>query len=88
MFRLVSIALTLFFCASGLANDEDRVERRDLRERREKVRTAIRRLNRCMEMGDLTPCLETDDDQETRDAVMRYMLKKANEHHRRRPAQE
>lgn len=75
--RLLLILFTLLYGTCALANEEDRAERRELRERREKVRTAIRRMQKCIDDRDLTPCLESEEDLETRTAVMRYLTKKA-----------
>lgn len=54
--------------------DDEREERRNLRERRERVRIAIKRVEKCFQTGDILPCLGNDD-RETREAVFRYYLK-------------
>ena len=76
MARLLLITIAVLYGTCAFADDDDRSERRELRERREKVRGAIQRMNKCIENRDLAPCMASNDDAETRNAVMFFMLKK------------
>ena len=83
MLRLLSILALLLYGTCAHANDEDREERRELRERRDKVRAAIRRMEKCLEERDLDPCINSNDDAQTHAAVMFYYMKKG----KRKPAE-
>jgi len=76
MLRLLTTLTLILYGTCAHANDEDRAERRELRERRDKVRTAIRRMEGCLENRDLGPCINADDDAQTHAAVMYYYMKK------------
>jgi len=81
--RLLTILTLILYATCAHANEEDREERRELRDRREKVRGAIRRMEKCIQNRDLSPCIQNDDDAETHAAVMTYFMKRGKP---RRPA--
>jgi len=76
MVRPLLILLTLLYATCAFANDEDRAERRELRDRREKIRQAVRRVEKCFASGDLSPCMDSTDDIEIQQAVMKYYMKR------------
>ncbi len=75
MLRTLLILFVVVYATCAHADGEDRAERRELRERRDKVRAAVKKMQKCIENKDIAPCMTGDDDLETRAAVMKYFLR-------------
>lgn len=54
--------LALVMSWQALADDNDRSERRNLRDRRAQMRVAVERVNNCVRTGDLRPCLQNHNE--------------------------
>lgn len=72
---LLTIAVTPAFAEPRDSVREERQERRELRERREKVRAAMRKIDSCLQSGNLGPCL-SGEDPEIQEAVLRIYVQR------------
>lgn len=75
MKRAVLFLLLALSLGGSYAYGDERDERRDLRERRARIRKTLKRVQKCIATGDFEPCA-SEEDAKIRDLVIAYYLKK------------